>query len=373
MNFSISKRTLLNALTIVSKAISNAAPIPSLSGVKIDVLSESIVLTGSDSNLSIKCTILEKDENAKLLIFEEGGVVIDARYINEIARKIDGDIITIETIDGTFMRIKGNNAEFKINGMRASDYPVIDFTYNQETFEIDTKVFDDIVKQTGFACSETTVVPALTGVNLIAKDTLLTCNATNSYRLASKKINLPTAQNFNIVIPAKTLSDVVNILNDQKTFLISIVDKYIFFISENTTIRARLIEDRYPDVSRLIPATFTQELVIKSKDLLDAVDRASFIKNEGKSSVKMEIFSDRIDISSFNQEIGSSHESLSLISFKGFPFKISCNGKYLTDAIKALKSDEITLVFSGESKPFIIKTTEDENIVQLISPIRSYN
>ena len=132
MNFSISKRVLYNALTTVVRAISPAAPVPSLSGVKIDVLTDRVILTGSDSNISIMTEIKESKADDpvqnELMILEEGSVVIDAKWIIEIVRKMSADIITFETIDGTLTLIKGGSIEFKINGMRAIDYPRIEST-----------------------------------------------------------------------------------------------------------------------------------------------------------------------------------------------------------------------------------------------------
>ena len=85
MNFSISKRVLYNALTTVVRAISPAAPVPSLSGVKIDVLTDRVILTGSDSNISIMTEIKESKADDpvqnELMILEEGSVVIDAKWI----------------------------------------------------------------------------------------------------------------------------------------------------------------------------------------------------------------------------------------------------------------------------------------------------
>ena len=377
MNFSISKRVLYNALTTVVRAISPAAPVPSLSGVKIDVLTDRVILTGSDSNISIMTEIKESKADDpvqnELMILEEGSVVIDAKWIIEIVRKLCSDIITFETIDGTLTLIKGGSIEFKINGMRAIDYPRIDFTIDTPSFKMNTKMLSDIVKQTAFACSDKETRPALTGVNFKAKDNTLLCNATDSYRLATKKFNVEYPDTFNITIPAKTLSEIHNTVADELEFNMAISDTKLFVSTGNTIIRTRLIEDQYPDTTRLIPPSFTQELKIDAKELLNAVDRASFIKSDGKSVVKMTINQETMDISTSNQEVGSSHETLSVISFTGNPITISCSGNYLIDAIRAISTKEVTLSFSGELRPIIITSDEDKSLVQLVSPVRTYN
>lgn len=370
MKFIISKRLFNSILNIVSKAISSTAPIPALSGVYIQVLEDRIIFIGSDSNISIKTEYQVCDD---LQIEGEGDIVLDSKYILDIVRKIDGDKVTVETIDGTLIRISGTKAEFKLNGMRAIDYPPISFSLENASFSLETKTLLDLVHQTSFACSDKETRPALTGVNLKASNLVLKANATDSYRLALKKINLASDVNFDITIPAKILNDVCNIIADTETIEISIGDNKVFFITDKTIIRTSMIEDAYPEVSKLIPASFSQVLTINAKELLAAVDRASFIKSDGHSIVKMIINSDGVDISSCSQEIGSSHERLVLVEYRGDPITISCSGKYITDAVKALRSEVVTLSFSGELKPIILKATQDDSIVQLISPVRTYN
>ena len=132
MNFTINKRYFYEKLSVVSRAISVFSPLPAFSGVKIDVSATQIVLTGSDSNISIRSTILP-DEDNQLTINDIGSIVIEAKYILEIVRKIEGDVIEIEILDDTLTRISGTNAQFKINGMKSTDYPAIDFSQPRES------------------------------------------------------------------------------------------------------------------------------------------------------------------------------------------------------------------------------------------------
>jgi len=102
MNFKISKKEFLDALSLSSRAISSTTPLPSLAGIKITVTENSLTLTSSDSNISIRTSINNNDSSA-LIINEPGEIVIEAKYILEIVRKIDDDFINFETIDGTFI------------------------------------------------------------------------------------------------------------------------------------------------------------------------------------------------------------------------------------------------------------------------------
>lgn len=370
MNFKISKKELLDALNISTRAISSTTPLPSLTGIKFIVEEDKLVLISSDSNISIKI-ILDNSKEKILDVIETGEIVIDSKYILEIIRKIDDRNVSLEIIDGTLIKIFGGNSEFKINCMKASDYPEINFDSNGQPFIINSDTFKEIIDETAFACSDKDTRPVLTGVNFNCSNSILKINATDSYRLASKTISLDDANDFNITIPNKYLIDVYHSLIENKDITLKIDSQKIIFNFDNILIQTRLLDDQFPDTSKLIPSSFTQTLKVSGKELNKAIDRASFIKSDGKNIVKLAISNEKVDITANNQT-SSSFETIKVISFEGKPFEISCSGKYLQDAINALNQDEIVISFSGDLKPMIITVENDPTIVQLVSPVRTY-
>ena len=372
MNFKISKREFLDALSLSSRAISSNTPLPSLSGIKLTVDTNGITLISSDSNISIKKMII-KGEDSALIINEEGEIVLDAKLLLEIVRKIDSEFINVETIDGTLIKISGGNSEFKINGMLPDEYPSINFDYTlNNPFKLETSLFNQIINETAFACSDKEIKPVLTGVNLKAKDHKIYANATDSYRLASKTIDIDTDLNFDITVPAKYLTEIYHALDNEKEITIAIDKQKISFVFNNTIIDTRLLDDEYPDTSRLIPSNFTQKLKVSSKEMINAIDRTLFIKSDGKNTIKLNINDEKIELTSSNQNFISSFEEIKVISFEGSPLEISCSGKYLQDAIKAVDADEVVISFSGELKPMVVTREEDDSLIQLISPVRTY-
>ncbi len=371
MIFKINKREFLDALAVAAKGISSSTPLPSLNGIKMIANNNDLTIISSDTNISIKISIVRNEERNNLNITEEGEIVIEAKYLLEIVRKIDSEYINLETFDNAIVKIYGGNSEFKINAMNSSDYPYINFDINKTTFKFSTYNFLKIVEETSFACSDKDTRPILTGVNFKASGGKLYVNATDSYRLASKTVSLDEDLEFNITIPRKYLLDIAHSITNIEEIEICIDNQKIIFMFNNTIIQTRLLDDEFPDVSKLIPASFTQKLVVKAKDLSSAIDRSSFIKADGKNIVKLSISETKVDITASGSN-GSSYENINVVSFEGKPFEISCSGKYLIDALKALSADEIVMSFSGELKPLIITDKTDESVVQLISPVRTY-
>ena len=374
MYFKMSRIDLLNMISITSKAVSSNSPLPSLLGIKFDVKNDHIELTGSDSDISIK-TIKSKSDDGVFEVYEEGSIVINKNYINDIIRKIDSDVVEIEIIDGSLTKISGNSSEFKINGIKSTEYPLIDFNKPKDVFTISSTLLKNIINQTHFATSTQEPRPALTGINFSCDGSKMVCIATDSYRLARKVVEINNDLKFNITIPAKSLLEVSRLLDKEEDVEVAITDKKVQFICNNTIIQTRLIDGAYPDTSRFVPNVFDYSLVMNIKDLVQAIDRQSFIKNETDlfCILKLSMNENEVVISSRSQEIGSSKENLCVESYTGNPLELSFSGKYVYDALKGLNGERVKIQFCGEMRPFILTSLEDETTLQLVLPVRTFS
>lgn len=374
LNFRINKNKFYSGLSAANRAISQNSPVPALTGILLEVKEDSINLIGSDADISIEVTLSNAmDQELNLNVVTPGSIVIDSRYLLDIVKKIDSDEVNIEIIDGTLTRFSGTNAEYKINGFRPEDYPVIDFSQPLNRFQVPSARLSEIISQTAFAASNKETRPVLTGLNLKDDGTTLTATATDSYRLA-KKVLPVAAEPFSITVPAKSMNEVRNIFTD-KDVEIAVSNKKIQFRSGSFILQSTLLEGNYPETDRLIPVSFTRTLTLNRSGLIQAIDRTSFIKTDNMSIIRMQMNSaDDIVISNKNQEIGEFKEAIKAVSFDGDPLDISFAGNYVMDAARALSTENIKICFTGEMKPFILKNdSDDDTILQLVLPVRTYN
>ena len=372
MNFTVSKNELSTVLQYVSHAISPNSPQPSLRGIRIEAVDDSLLITGSDADISIFYT-MKKDDKNNLNIMEEGSILVESRYLNEIVKKIDSDEIHVEIIDGALTRFSGNSAQFKINGMRPDDYPSIDFSKPASSIQMNAADLSLVIEQTAFAASVKETRPVLTGVNFRIEDQILCNTATDSYRLAKKRIPFDADVTFNVTIPAKSLNEVrTTMLGKEGTIEIAVSDKKAQFISDTMILQTRLLDGGYPETDRLIPKEFNYQMNINRYDLIRAIDRTTFIKNENMTINRLQMSQDEIILTNKSQEIGESHETLAAV-FEGEPLDISFAGNYVMDAAKALKGESIKISFTGDMKPFILTSPEDDTVLQLVLPVRTDN
>ncbi|MEB7805763.1 DNA polymerase III subunit beta [Mammaliicoccus fleurettii] len=377
MKFTIQRDYFLNQLNDTLKAISPRTTLPILTGIKIDATDRGIILTGSDSEISIEITINQNIDGEKIVDIEEkGSVVLPGRFFVDIVKKLPGKTVNLSTNDQFKTLITSGHSEFNVSGLDPDQYPLLPQVSEDDAIKLPIKVLKNIIAQTNFAVSTSETRPVLTGVNWLIQNNELTCTATDSHRLALRKLKLEDEEieDKNVIIPGKALSELNKIVSDSEE------DINIFFASNQVLFKvghinfiSRLLEGNYPDTTRLFPENYETKLTLDNSEFYHAIDRASLLAREGGNNViKLSTDVDKLELSSTSPEIGTVKEDVSTDNVKGESLKISFNSKYMMDALKAIDNDEVQVEFFGTMRPFILKPKDDETLIQLILPIRTY-
>lgn len=372
MKLKIKKEILLENLLYVSKALSSKNIIPVLSGIKFDLTIEGLFLTASDDDITIQ-TFIEKSSIDN--IDDIGSIVVPGRYFIEIIRKLPSEIINLET-DGLNFIIYTNTSEYNLNGINPLDFPTRNLEYSKTPININKDIIKNIVLQTSFAISQQESRPILTGINFKINKNILECVATDSYRLAKKIIELDISldNELNIVIPGKNLIELSKILNEDNGLIeMHIFSNSILFKFDNILFQSRLLNGTYPDTSKLISLDSELKITADTNELYNVIDRASLLTSEKeKNVIKMENIKNELIISSTSQEIGRIEEKMIIKKDNDNEIKIAYSSKYMMEALRALKSDNITMYLNGEVKPIIIKDPNNDNLIQLVLPIKLF-
>jgi len=378
MKFDIMRDRLLDGLNDVMKAVSSKTTIPILTGIKIDVSTEGMTLTGSDADITIQTSIpVEEDGEQLIHVTEPGSIVLQAKMFNEIVRKLPTNDVEIEVTDQFQTRIRSGKSDFHLIGLDAAEYPMLPEISPDRQITLPADLLKSVIRETVFAVSTSESRPVLTGVKWQIKEDGLVCVATDSHRLARRKItleHLPTEE-ANVVIPGKSLTELSKILSDSTTPVdIFMTNQQVLFKTSDVLFFSRLLEGNYPDTSRLIPDEYNTTVTINGKSLLQAIDRASLLAREDRNNVvRFSTLTDNnIEISSNSPEIGKVEEEIQVESLEGDELRISFSAKYMMDALKAIDGQEVVVQFTGAMRPFIIRSVHDDAILQLILPVRTY-
>lgn len=379
MKFTINRATFINKLNDVLRAISSKTTIPILTGIKLVVSDEDVTLTGSDADITIESVLSNADEKMELEIASAGSIVLPARFFSEIIKKLPDKQVTIEVTDGFQTQITSGTASFTINGQDANNYPHLPEIDSENTISLAGDVLKEVIGQTVLAVSTQESRPILTGIHLILSENQLVAVATDSHRLAQRKINLPTAvsQTYNVIIPGKSLQELSRMIDDnRKEIQLRIADNQVLFLLGDTLFYSRLLEGNYPDTTRLIPDTSDTTVELNASVFLAAIERASLLSHESRNNVvKLNIQPEEelAEISGNSPDVGNVEEQISVSTVAGQPVEISFNPDYMKDALRSFGQSEIKISFTSALRPFTLVPTENEdNFIQLITPVRTY-
>lgn len=366
MKFICQKNVLQEAISIAQKAVTGKSTLPVLEGLLIKAIDNKITIIGSDTDLSIetKC-------DAEVLEF--GSIVVDAKLLGEIIRRLPNDSVEIASLENNALNISCQKSNFTLVHMNADDYPTLPQINENMIFGIPQGVLKNMIKGTIFAVAQDETRPILTGVLFEVKDNKLNMVALDGYRLALKNEFLETDNTISAVIPGKTLNEISKILEDKQDVTnITFTTNHILFNLGTTKVISRLLEGEFIKYSSIIPEEYNLKITAKRNEMLNCIERASLMAKEGNTNlIKLNIEEDNLIITS-NSQLGKVKEELSII-LQGQPLQIAFNSKYLIDVLKIMEEEEIVMEFTSSVSPCIVKNKDVDDCTYLVLPVRLLN
>lgn len=374
MRLIIDKNAFLKALTTVDKAIPSKSAIPVICNFKLELNEKGLEVTGTNSELTIRSTVPYMIGN-KEVIREPGygAILVNAHLLTEYIRQMGGETISFDVIDNVIAKIDDGKTSVKLNCFRAEEYPDIDLDPTGVSFDMACKTFYNMVEQTSFAASPRDSRPILTAVNLDARDGKLIATATDSARLSQKTVSLDDQDvRFRCNISARTLADISRMFENSEMVRVCISDQKALFDFDRTIVATRLTQGDYPVTQSIIPTRFNYYLDVNAQELLSAMSRLSLLSTEKDSAVKLSMREDEVELYVRSESSGSANERIDTFQFSGERFEVSFNPLFIIDAIKALKSEDVTLCFQGEMMSFVVRNSNDDSIIELVTPKKTY-
>ncbi len=374
MRLTIKREELLKGLTTASKAVSSKSASPVLSNVKLDLTESGLFITGSNNETTIKTKVPYANESGEEIIrnYELGATLLPSKIVGEAIRKMGGEEVTIEVVDSTVATISDAKSNYNLNCIRPEEYPEFDLEPNGVNFELTYSQFATMVDQTAFAASTKEQRQILTALNLEAADGILTAIAIDSARMAKKTIVVNSDLQFVANIPAKSLVDVKQLAEGSQNVAISISDKKALFTFKNTVVSTRLIAGEYPNTKNIIPKVTNYALEVSAADVINAINRANVLADERENVVDLTMSEEKVEVTSKSSQTGTSQEKVEPFRYEGQSLKISFNSSFVIQAINAVGSEDVSFLFVGEMKPFVIKNPSDDSIIQVVTPVRTF-
>lgn len=310
------------------------------------------------------------------MITSPGAILLEANFFINIVSSLPDVTLDFEEIEHHQIVLTSGKSEITLKGKDVDLYPRLQEMATENPLVIETKLLKSIITETAFAASLQESRPILTGVHMVLSDHKdFKAVATDSHRMSQRKLTLDnTSNNFNVVIPSKSLREFAAVFTDDiETVEVFFSDSQMLFRSDYISFYTRLLEGNYPDTDRLLTNSFETEVTFNTGALRSAMERAHLISNATQNgTVKLEITNNSVSAHVNSPEVGKVNEELDIIDQSGSDLTISFNPTYLIEALKALKSETVVIRFISPVRPFTLMPGDDaENFIQLITPVRT--
>ena len=367
MKFECEKTLLANAIDGVSRAITNRAAIPVLEGIYLKAEGFTLTLTGYDMEMGITTTI-------ECNVLVPGETVLDAKLLGSMVSRMPAGDICIELTDEGQAKISGGVAEFEIPALNASDYPSLPVTGADNTMTVKCGMLREMIEKTIYAVSQDDKKPAHTGELFVIEPGSLTIVALDGYRLAIIQRAVECTRDIRIIIPAKTLQELLKIMGGPDDDIkIDANRRYVVFTTNGYTIMSRLIEGEFLNYKSVIPDGCRSKVVVDCKQFIDTIERASLIITERlKNPLRITFAKDKITVRC-QTTLGKVVDEFPPVKMEGDAVEIGFNNRYMLEALRNARSERVLLEINGPLSPVKMLPEEGKDFIYLVLPVRFKN
>ena len=346
------KSILLKGVAAVQNAISTRSALPILSNILLETTNNGLMIVGTDLDMGIIATVPMSAPIA-------GSITVPAKRFMDIVKELPDSKVTISVKKNNMAHITCENAQFKIMGIPKDEFPKLPEFKDKDAVKLPQSLFKNMLNMTAFAMSRDETRYILNGVHILIKNNIMRMVATDGRRLAliEREVGLEKNIEKNIIIPAKTVQELLRNLKDEGELLVSFSENQVMFNMGDIVIISRLIEGEFPNYEQVIPKEIKDKIVVDREKFLFAARRASLLTTPDSQAIKIDVEKNKMVVSKNSPDIGEAREEID-VNYAGSPLSIGFNPNYIMDVLKSIDEESIGFEIQDPEKPGVIRTKE---------------
>ena len=372
MKFKINRDHFANGLAQVLNVVGSKATMPILSNVLIEAEKDQISLTTTNLDLGIRCKI-------KAEVKETGAVTLPVKRLATIVRELPSVDVAVDASPNHQVKLASGGSNFRIMGIGKEEFPPLPEFGDEKAYSLEQGELATMLRSVAYAQSTDETRYILNGVYFNFKDAKLALVATDGRRLAlvSKEMEVPASSAGAIILPARTVGELLRLLdkgekvkinfNDRRAAFQIATDKDNSGLVDNVYLYSKVVEGNYPNYQQVIPKETHQRIKLERELFLQCVHRAALVCSEKSNSVKIKLSSNLLEITAQSPDFGEAHESMA-IGYSGPELQVAFNPAFVMDPLRALTKDEVFFEVKDEVSPGVFKTLE--SFICVIMPVR---
>lgn len=363
MKLQVTQENLNKALGTVARVANTRGTLPVLANVLMRTVNNRLSIAATNLDIAITYYIGAK-------VADEGAITAPARLMQDFVSSLPAGVIDL-SLEDYRLHISTDQYQSVINGVAADEFPVMPAIEDGKTWTVAAADLKRGLQQVIMAASNDEARPVLTGVYVHALEGNLYMAATDSYRLAEKKL-AEHSEEIELLIPVSAMQDLLRIVSDFEGDVIVVSDEtQVQFRVGDVELVARLIEGKYPPYRSLIPKSFATTATLKRADLLNITKVSSLFARESAGSITINVDESQqnVSIRSVASQLGENTATADAkVTGSG---AVTLNSRYLLDALHALGGDEVSFCFNGKLEATLLKDPKQDDYLHIIMPLKS--
>jgi DNA polymerase-3 subunit beta len=368
LRITCSKDELVQALGVVSRAVSTRTSVQILSGILLEAQGSELRLAATDMELSLRATLTAQIEG-------DGSIVLPGKTFADIARLLPADEVSIEHKPAeSVVHVTSGTASYTLHTYNPEDFPRLPELAAVTTFAVEREPLLETIHRVARAASRDESRPVLTGILVQFTAGTLVMAATDSYRLAVKQTTLDgTVPELEAIVPARALQELARIATSGDEVEVGVIENQVIFVTGSASsggsvwLTTRRIDGQFPNYKQLLPEAFEYELTVPRLELLDVVKRAA-VMIQRSTPLQIRFAEGELTVIARTHEVGESKESMP-IGFTGETLEMGFNADFLRDGLESLEGDDVRVKLISPLRPAVIQG-EGDDFTYLVMPIR---
>jgi len=367
MNINIKKETLEKPLSQIIGVVEKRQTLPILGNVYLELKQSVLTLVGSD----LETEITTKVENIE---GSDGKITVSARKLYDICRSLPNESqLSLIIEQDNKMIVKAGKSRFTLQTLGADNYPRLEETHWKHDFNLSQKQLNNLLTRTSFSMAQQDVRYFLNGLLIEIHDDHILSVATDGHRLAKTQVMVePLGIDLvQSIIPRKAVIEIGKFLDadSDESVSVKLNSSHVSIESGNFMFISKLIDGRFPDYEKVIPANLDKHIVINRENLINILSRAAILSNEKFRGVSLSVDNNILEVRSHNPDQEHAKDEMEVV-YSGDAIEIGFNVNYLLEALKACDSENIDLGLLDPNTSCTFHAEGSADTLYLIMPMR---
>ena len=363
MKFSAERESLLAALQSVIGVVERRQTMPILAN---------LLLSADQGKLSVTATDLEVElvAAAEIKSGADGRLTVPGRKLLDICRSLPEGVTLTFTQDGDKLTVKAGRSRFVLATLPAADFPMIDELAQQQSLQLPQADLRRLLDKTHFSMAQQDVRYYLNGMLLETDGKMLRTVATDGHRLALCEMDLPSkATGQQVIVPRKGVLELQRLLGTEGDVQITIGSNHIRAQIGDVRFTSKLIDGRFPEYSRVIPAASPKAVIADREVLRAALHRTAILANEKYRGIRLALKKNSMTLQAHNPEQEEAEEQVE-VTYKGDELEVGFNVGYLLDALAAVDGNEVEIGVTDGNSSCLVRAPGATSARYVVMPMR---